>query len=406
MSVIKGYRQFEGLHYETGPVRNVLAHLGVKAPHTGKPISEALLMGISGGAVFGYFLFDYKGHDPLLSLISRNTFDPLETLLTRLAVPREVKQSADEKKAENKLIETLESNQPAIVWADMTSLPYNGIAPSEDWWAMLPLVVYGTDDQHAYIADRSRQPLTVTHEQFLSARGRIKKEKFRLMTLSAPDLSKLKDAVQSGIWQCIQLYTEKPPKGAKTNFGFAAYRHWANMLTNARNTHSWARFFPAGASMWSALAGGGMSPGLMGWIYTWGFGDGMERGAYADFLDEAADLLKRPKLKTAAEFFCQSRLAWLALGQVAMPDDVLLCRETRELTIKRRSLFVEQGGASLDERKAIGTRLKEIRSIVDKSFPLSETQVIELREQMSKVVMKIHDLEYEAVKAMQAAMHS
>jgi hypothetical protein len=59
----------------------------------------------------------------------------------------------------------------------------------------------------------------------------------------------------------VQLYIEKPPKGAKTNFGFEVYRHWANMLTNTRNTQSWTRFFPAGSPAWSAMVGFGHNPG-------------------------------------------------------------------------------------------------------------------------------------------------
>ena len=58
------YNQFEGLHWETGTVRNYYDFCGVKAPHTGKPYTEALLMGISGGAVMGYFVFAYQGIDP------------------------------------------------------------------------------------------------------------------------------------------------------------------------------------------------------------------------------------------------------------------------------------------------------------------------------------------------------
>jgi hypothetical protein len=405
MPTIKTYAQFGGLHYETGPVRDVLAHLGVLAPHTSQPLSEAMLMGISGGAVFGYFLFAYKGFDPMLSLISRNTFDPLETLLTRLALPREVKQTTDAKKAEANLIEALESNQPAIVWADLFSLPYNAITYDEAWWAMQPLVVYGYEKDTVHIADRSHAPLTASRADFNKARARIKKDKFRLMTLAAPNLTKLKDAVQKGIWQCVQLYTEKPPKGAKTNFGFEAYRHWANMLTNTRNTQSWERFFPAGFALWSALVGHGLNPGLVGWVHTWGFGDGFERGAYADFLDEAAALLKRPKLKTAASFFRESRGAWLELTCAAMPDDVPLCREARELIIKRHSLFVQQGNASIGERLAISKRLGEIRAAAAQSFPFSSSQVVAIRKQMSDLVMKIHDLEFEGVKAMQSAMN-
>lgn len=405
MTTLLNYQQFEGRHWETGTVRNGLAHLGVVAPHARQPLSEAMLLGISGGITFGYFLFDYKGFGRILSLLSRNTFDPLETLLTRLSVPREILSSTDAAKAEARLLDVLERGQPAIVWADMFSLPYNGTTAGDTWWAMFPVVVYGHEQGIVHIADRSRQPFTVDAATFSAARARIKKDKFKLMTLSAPDMTKQKDAVQKGIWQCVELYTDKPPKGAKTNFGFAAYRHWAAMLTNTRNTQSWARFFPPGPELWAALLGHGMSPGLLGWIHAWGFGDGMERGAYATFLDEAADLLQRPHLKTAAQHFRHSQTVWRQLAQVALPDDVPLCREARELTLRRHTLFIEQGATSLDERLRIQARLREIKVEADKAFPTSESQVAATLTQMSTLVLQIHDIEYEAVKAMQAAMN-
>ena len=410
MALVKNYKQFAGLHYETGTVRNILAHQGAKAPHTGKPLSEAMLLGISGGVAFGYFLFDYKGFPPMLSLLSRNTFDPLETLLTRLGAPRDVRQTTSADKAQANLLDALEGGQPVIAWADMFSLPYNALSRDEHWWAMLPLVVFGVDDGCVHIADRSRRPLTVSVEQFNLAWARVKKDQYRLMTLHAPDLTRLRDAVHKGIWQCVQLYTEKPPKGAKTNFGFAAMRHWAAMLTNTRNVQSWARFFPPGPRLWSALTGAnGVTPGLIGATHTSGFGDGMERGAYADFLDEAANLLDRPKLRTAAGHFRASREVWLELARVALPDDAPLCREARELTLRRHALFVEQGGDALDEIQAVNARLGEIRAAVGAAagdaFPLSDGQVTAMQEQMSALVMRIHDIESEAIKVMQAAMN-
>lgn len=50
MVILKNYQEFAGRHWETGTIRNALAYQGVKAPHTGKSVSEALLMGITGGA--------------------------------------------------------------------------------------------------------------------------------------------------------------------------------------------------------------------------------------------------------------------------------------------------------------------------------------------------------------------
>lgn len=402
--ILKGYHHFDGRHYETGSVHNALAYQGVVAPHTGKPISEAMLMGISGGAVFGYFLFAYKGHDPMLSLITRNTFDPLETLLTRLGVPRDVRQTTDPRKAERNVIDTLANGRPAIVWADLFSLPYADRAGDEQWWAMFPLVVFGHDGDTVHIADRAAVPFQVDAATFSLARARIKKDRFRMMELEPPEPARLRDAAARGIWQCIQLYTEKPPKGARTNFGFAAYRHWASMLTNTRNTQSWARFFPPPAGLFSALFGHGLNPGLVGWVHTWGAGDGAERGLYADFLDEAAVLLDRPPLAQAAAHFRDSQALWKALAEAASPDSAPLLAEARYLIVTRHALFVQRGDGAREERRALAERLSAIHAEAIKAFPMSDAGIADMREAMSRSVMRIHDIEREAVTIMQTAM--
>ncbi|MCA9912908.1 MAG: hypothetical protein KC496_06150, partial [Anaerolineae bacterium] len=74
MPQLPNYSEFAGRHWETGSVRNALAYQGFTAPHTNQPYSEALLMGVSGGAVFGYFFFHYEGYDPHVALLTRNTF--------------------------------------------------------------------------------------------------------------------------------------------------------------------------------------------------------------------------------------------------------------------------------------------------------------------------------------------
>ena len=76
--------------------------------------------------------------------------------------------------------------------------------------------------------------------------ARVKKGKYRVLALGATDLSKLPNAIQKGIWQCIALYTEAPPKGGRDNFGFAAYEKWGKMLTNTRNKQSWERMLAPG----------------------------------------------------------------------------------------------------------------------------------------------------------------
>jgi len=147
MPMLASYHHFAGRHWETGSVHNYYAYRGVKAPHTGQPYSEALLMGISGGVVMGYFTFAYAGFDPHVALLTRNTFDPLNTLLARLGVVQEVIQTSKADKAVRNLVDTLADGLPALVWADMWSLPYNALPDEGGMWAMFPILVYGYTEQ-------------------------------------------------------------------------------------------------------------------------------------------------------------------------------------------------------------------------------------------------------------------
>ena len=401
MPKLTDFADFEGRHWETGSVRNALAY---QFSESGQALSEAMLMGISGGAAFGYFVFDYKDTDPHVSLLPRNTFDPLDTLLERLAIPQEVHNTTDPGKGERNLIDVLEGGRPAIVWADAFGLPYNALTPGEQMWAMMPILVYGYENGEVSIADRSGRPLTVTVEELASARARVKKDKFRVLALDAPDLNKLPGAIQKGIWQCIALYTEAPPKGGRDNFGFAAYEKLAKMLTNTRNKQSWERLLPPGRRMYAALAGSGFQPGAFGWARTFPSNLVDDRRLYADFLEESVPILNRPDLKAVGGYFRQSSNAWERLSYQLLPDEVPLLRETRELLLSKRDLFVSEGDTALDEVRDIDERLGEIRQVVSTEFPMSNEDVVEMRKRLAELVQEISEIERLAIDALQAAM--
>jgi len=402
--ILPKYSQFAGRHWETGSIANALAYQGIQVAQLKQPFSESLLMGISGGAAFGYFVFDYKGHDPHVALLSRNTFDPLQTLLERLAIPQDLFQTADPKKGERNLIEVLEGGRPAIVWADAFSLPYNTPAADQAMWGMLPILVYGYEGGKAYIADRSGKPLTAAVDELARARSRVKKDKFRVLALGAPDPKKVPGAVQKGIWQCIELFTEPPPKGTRDNFGFAAYQKWADMLTSTRNPQSWERLLAPGSRMYAALAGSEHQPGAFGWARTFPSNQVDDRMLYADFLDQASLILRKPKLKAAGAKFRASSAAWQLLGVALLPDEVPLFKETRQLLIRKRDHFVSKGEAAPEDRKKISARLAEIRASIDKKFPLSSEGAAALRAQVAEQVSKVSEIERQAIELMQAAM--
>lgn len=403
MPVLIDYYQFDGRHPETGSVHNLLAYQGVTAPHTGQPYSEDFLLGVSGGIAFGYFTFDYEGYDPILAMVMRNTFDPLQTLLERLGVRQTMLQTSKPEAGEKNLRESLENGRPALVWADLFSLPYNGLGEEEKNWDMQPVVVYGLEGGTAYLADRSGRSLEVPEAALMAARARVKKDKFRVVTLDPPDESKLPAAVMQGIWQCVRLFTEKPPKGGADSFGFKALEKWANLLVNQRNPQGWERFFPPGPRMFSALAGNAYLPGAYGWIEQWGTGPGADRGTYANFLEEAARLVNKPGLKDAAERFRESGRLWQRLAEALLPENVPLLWEARCLKDRRQELFREQGAAAEAEIREIHQRLKALRDEASESFPFSPEAAGEFRLGLREQVLGILEQEQQAVKALSEA---
>lgn len=400
MPILEDYQQFNGRHWETGSVCNFFAHIGVKAPHTGRPYSEALLMGVSGGAVMGYFSFAYEGYDPQARVLTRNTFDPLDTMLSRLGVVQHRRHTTSEQKAVANLVDTLEAGEPAIVWADYFSLPYNAFPYDEGMWAMFPILVYGYDEtaETAYIADRAPIALTVNTETLHTARARVKKDKFRVLTLEPPVPEKLPSAVQAGIWDCIKLYTEKPPRGSKNNFGLAAFQHWIKLLTRPKMRLSWAREFPAGRKMLAGLMG------VFNDINFFGKTGYAERDLYAAFLEEAGQILKKPTLDEVAAQFRRSAKAWDSFSQLLLPANVPLLGEMGQILQQQRALMFRQGSAGAEQILALKRQEKALLAQAETEFPLDDAEVVAFREEMAEQLGQIHDLEAAAVSDLKAAM--
>lgn len=394
MPILEDYDQFQGLHWETGSLRNFLAYKGVAAPHTKQPYSEAMLLGISGGIVMGYFTFDYEGLDPTVRILTRNTFNPLESIYERLDIKTKVLQTANPDKGVENLLAVLESGSPAIAVADMFSLPYNVLDYDEGMWAMLPILVFGyeQDLNEVWIADRSERQLSVTTDELATARGRTKKNKFRLLIHEPPNPDNLEQAVMDGIQDCVNNFTQPPPKGSKNNFGFLAYQKWIDLLLKPNLRNSWHKDFAPGSRMYAGLISAFED------ISIFGKNGGAERTLYAQFLDEASILVSKPVLKEIAGQFKESAEAWDALAASLLPDEVPLFRETRNLILKKHQLFLKQGSPALEEMLTIKDRLTALRKLVGEDFPLDNSQAEELRIEIANRVKAIKEIEFKAIE--------
>ncbi len=401
MTVLSNYNCFIGTHWETGSVANALAHRGVKAPHTGQPYSEALLMGVSGGAVMGYFNFAYEGYDPQARILTRNTFDPWDTMLSRLGVIQNTQHTNKPERGVHNLVDALEEGHAPIVWADIFSLPYNVLSKDEGMWAMFPHVVFGFDEQNniAHLADRIPLSLTIPADVLHMARARVKKDKFRVVTFDPPVADKLVSAVQLGICDSIKLFTEKPPKGSKNNFGLKAYEWWAEQLTNPRARMSWEKEFPAGRKM---LAG--LTSTYDDIIHFGKRDDPADRGKFADFLDEAAVILDRPELSNVATSFRTSANAWRKLSIALLPEEVEPFRQYRELMDRSSQLFAEKGANATEDRQQIAAQQEAILIAMETEFPLDATGVQTMREKIASQLITIREIEAAAVSTLKLAM--
>ncbi len=399
MPTLENFTQFEGRYWDTASIRNTLDYQGVKAPHTGEPFSEAMLLGLSGGVTFGYFTFHYQGYDPQVNLLTRNTFDPMERIFDRLGIPRDVKGATNADKGRQNLIRALEEGYAPIASPDMWLLPYNALAYDDGMWGGMPLVIYGYEPEkgEAYISDRSRVPLVVRAEDLDKARARIKKERHRLLLLGAPNEALLADAIQKGIHDMLQLMTEKPPKGSAKNFGLRALRHWAEMLQKT-SRGSWAREYPSGRPLLAVLIS---SYSFLG--PSFGKTRAAERDVYADFLEEAALAMEKPALSEVATLYRAAGDAWSELLDLLLPAEVPMLNQTRELIDRKTTLFIESGAAHLEEIIACRERLEALKTEAENDFPLSDDEINDLRETICQQVNQVHDAEEAAVMALKAA---
>lgn len=402
MTLLSAYRHFSGLTWNMGFLTNLLAYQGITAPHTGEPLTEALLSGINGGICAGYFVFEYEGQDPHLHFLTRYPFNENtpDVVYDRLGIVHTVQQTTNPQKAAANILNALARGKPVTVWADVVSLPYTRMDGVGDYWLVSPVLVYGLDLMigEAHLADRAQVPHVVSTEDLERARARIKKTRFRQMTVDSVNLQRLPEAVRAGIQSCVALYDGIGAPGMPGNFGFNAFQKWARALEDQRGAKSWAKQFAPGRRMYAGLTS------AYRYLEVWFTGGSGARGEYADFLDEAAVILQKPALHEVAGIYRRAAAQWQALSLALLPDEIAPLRETRTLLKRNYTLFLTQGGASGAERDAIQERLAQIRAQMATDFPLDDTEAAAFRARLRAQVLAIHAIERQAVDQLTAIM--
>jgi hypothetical protein len=384
MPQLEHFDDYGGFFPASACIRAALAY-------SGRSYSEALLAGIAGGISFGYFSFAYEGYDPQANILTRNTFGNYgwDALAERLGLEQDVQHSTSLDKGRRKLEQALEEGRAPMVWADMATLGYESSEFGEQTWMMTPVIVTAYEQGgDALIADRARRAIRVPAERLDRARGRVKKDRFRLITLDLPSEPDLASAVRGGLRDCIGLYLEGPPKGSAENFGTRGLNRWIERLTKPGAKESWAKVFPAGRPFFSGLTTA-FKYALLYWEDDTLTAD---RLLFAKFLEEAAAILQNSTLIDTAGGFREQAERWTELGEALLPSDVPILNEARGLLVERHCSFLSEGNRDADRLSKIDQRIDELRSEAESE--LSDAAAYEaITEGIAEKLAEIRDAE-------------
>ncbi len=392
--VVPGYQTFGGgAHHDSALMSNVLAQAGVTAPHTGVPFTEAMLAGLAGGIGVMYFVFEYEGHLPMLTMVLRHhPEDFIEGLLRRVGADHRIHTTGSRSRAEATLRSVIADGRAAVCRVTAGSMPYQDPMPTGDHHE---IAIVGIAGDTALVDDEWPKPHHVSMAQLAAARARTAKHKHRLIEVVSPKVdANLETGIRDAIAKtCSNLTGPVLGNNFDSNFGFRGLEKLATELRSGTQK-GWLARFSDPDRMFVAL-----QRLYVGIESEWGSTGGM-RPLYADFLDEAGTIVTAERLSEAATLFRQAGTGWQRLAESSMPagvpglgrvPDVL--EQMQAMTITART-HPSLGSSALDDLRA---------EFVD-SGGLSSDDARSLFLTMSDAVEEILAIERDAVDALSTAV--
>jgi hypothetical protein len=296
---LEGFKPFETHHCVTGSMLNIYHY-------NDHPLTEDMLLGL--GAGLGFFYWHMKGQIPMLlgrGNVHRPNVAGLEIDTGRrsgVVVKRFVTHSA--KKAQQALIQSLESQQPFMINTDMGFLPYFDL-PEGYHFGQHVVVVAGLDldAEKALLADRDGDFHEVSLVDLAQARGSTFKPFPPENTWYSFDFSKKRPPGAQDLWTAISDVCENMLRGPISNLGVRGIRRAANAIP------AWEKQLDDDQLRETAFNG---------FIFIdaeGGTGGGMFRYMYSRFLSEAAEICGLEELESLSCDLQQIGDEWQAIAQ-------------------------------------------------------------------------------------------
>lgn len=375
-----------GRQPESATLRNVLIQ---RDACTSDLCTEEILFGLGGGIGCAYFLFDMHGGHPVYigyRIHAKEGDTPYFTLqMTEgWGATADVRHSSSPSAATKSLVKILNDGFTPIVWVEVTKLPYMFLSGHAN--AYHQVVVYGMEGDDVLVGDLGDSVIRMSMEELTEARNSNYAPKFRTVVISE---ATAKPQLRETLSDRIRVTCSQMLEGLGiANFGLAALNKWAQMLTNTKNKKGWPNCFPGGPPLHGAMST------VFEQIELRGYGGSAFRGLYADFLDQAAGVLKKSALKKVAEQFRESEASWRAISDAALPDSIPLLKETREALTRRSVLIRKPRTTAIDkELESLRDRLKQLRERSAKELSLSKADTLDLFGAISERVLETEKIE-------------
>lgn len=367
----------------------------MRNPATRQPLSEAMCFGLAGGIGAGYSFcpsFVRHGIGSGISVVGRyrafaTGADFCQGALERLGAKVTLHETGGASTAYKQLVEGLTLGRPVIVYCAPLAATHLGWAGT---YGMYVTLVQGIDEEQdlALLSDCAPDAFTIPLDELSQYRSRVCSHKFRSLTFTPParlSETAFKSAVVAGIQACADDFA----RPTLQTYGLPGLSEWAKVITNTKSQRGWPRLYKGGL-LYVVLRD------VFDSIETAGTGGGLYRLLYADFLDEAADVARRPAWRSCAERYRELASRWTELAEAALPSRLKPFKETKQLLRKRRDLWVTKGTKAARQMGETTARLKAIETEQREKFPLADDDRLALLESLRMRIVGLHAAEVEA----------
>jgi len=123
------------------------------------------------------------------------------------------------------------------------------------------------------------------------------------------------------------------------------------------------------------------------YIEIGGTGGSSFRPMYAEFLREAATLLKKPDLEKVASLFEDSAKVWSEIAALALPDSWPSLGSIRSLSYEKNRIFEEQKPSALTEMLKIGEEMVNLMKTIEEELETKDVSglLVELHNGINKL---------------------